>query len=1479
MSAEKGALLSINNLPGGVGVYEFGDEIHATYLSRGLAKLLCYTPLQYHTYSDQNLLEAVHEQDLKRIRKFMRQATRLHRELDLEFRIKSEEEHWIRLLGRFARFHGQLPVYYVVASDVTENHRNRLMLEQQNARMQFAFSHSTLEMWEYHGKTDTVITLSRTILGGHLPITTTNPATYLKEHAFVHPSFEETIDEDFGLIREGIEPDSILSIHAADGTYRWMRISYTRISADQDDTASALGIIQDVDDEIQTRLNILGSDRAFFAAFNLQTGRPVLADSTVRKLMGTDNNFFSVYEKLFSMTIHPEYQEVFSEIASVEGLKRFIDSGNRELTLEAKMVHPLYLEKGFRWVRFHLSCTVSGPTVIGYIAIKDIDDTKKWEQALLERAHRDVLTGLLNRSTLEEKITLQLKMQKAGQLSAFLLIDIDHFKQINDMYGHENGDAVLKRISRLMISYFPVYTIIGRLGGDEFVVFLPSVTSQEQTQQQGNMFCRQVQMDQDASGIRCTCSIGICYRTEEQDTFEQLYQRSDIALYQAKEMGRNQCRSYEDSMGLSHLSCCINHEWILDNLDDTVFLTDLDTYELLFLNKVGRDRFAGDGTYLGKKCYEVLHKRNSACPYCKIQALSNDVCLNWVLQTDEGGSCLCKERLVVFNNKPAKLTVLVDQIKQAKEISCKPYAQDEDRLLDIGTYLKTLHYGGENWDYHVQLDLLTMQRIQEGRPVSEQYNGFMKHGQNICNIHRDDVFKLIDRIEKNLQTKTNESLVVRIENQGKYTPTLFTCYRVETTKGDVERIGGKMLSFSSYGFAERDSILPNILQELSVSLLVVACDKQAIFVFANNQCVDLLGLGLETLKEEPLSWLHEHGQKLLLSHVQALKRNQQHSGFLLLESKNGKSLELHIHLGPVYGLQQLATLTIQDISRQRQLQSWNKRMLSYVEQSLQGIALLKLQGEDLVLTYVNETFSRMLGYERRALTSEFASNAMGLFHPEDRSLLLREIEQRLLRTQQDPFRLRLLDREKHEIWCEISFRQEGATGRGQLFSLLFDDITQTMANQNQLMKTMTQLRFTLNHNLLTGLYTRQRFYEATRILLDENPSTCFVMVFFNVERISVMNELLGFDMGNQVLISIARSLESNFDGKGTYGNLEADHFALCIPKELCTVEKLHHAVDSKAISEQMGYAVSVVFGLYEIEDNSMQVSALVDRAHSAAKSTKYNYLQGYAVYHPSLRCDTFNEQEVLNQMHQALEENQFTFHLQPIYRLSDNALVSAEALVRWMHPTRGMVPPDQFIPVFERYGFITTMDVHLLKSVCAYQQKRMQAGNLCVPISMNLSRIDLSNRSIVDILEKTVASYRLDRSLIKFEVTESAYIDNPEQMCGVVQALQRKGFTILMDDFGTGYSSLNMLYSLPLDILKIDRSFVQALGSNNRSRHILETLVKLGKNLNMPVIAEGVETEEQKSCLLECGCEFVQGFLYERPLDIATFSKMLDSHG
>ncbi|ADY13291.1 EAL domain-containing protein [Sphaerochaeta globosa] len=1468
---EAGAFLSINNLPGGVGVYELGDTIRATYLSRGLAKLLGYTSAEFHTYTDLHLLNAVHPQDRKRISSLFSRIKKSHREIDVEFRINTEEEHWIRLLGRFARFHGQFPVYYFVASDTSEAHQSSVLLEQQNTRLQFAFSHSTLEMWEYHIAQERVTTLSRTILGGHQPINTPNPVAYLLKQGYIHPSFEETLKQDFEDLNQGSAPDSIVKIKDKDGMYRYLRYSYSFLKDNEGHRGSAIGVFQDVHDEIETRLQVLGKNKAFFAAFNLETGRPVLADSATRKIMKGQTNLYEVFEQVLKTSVEPSYFHLFCDIADSQKLQAFFTSGRKELSIEARMQHPFYREKGYPWVRFNLSISTSTSQTIGYIAIQDIDADKIRQQLLIERSQRDSLTGLFNRISLEEMIQDILKNQES--LGGFYLIDIDSFKQINDTYGHERGDWVLKQIAEELQAHFPGETIIGRLGGDEFVAYVPDCQTQSLAFSLGASFCKKPTLE-----IPCTCSVGLCMKEGEFLSFEQLYQNADLALYRAKELGKNQCVLYDPSMDAAKTYSWTNHEWILDNLPDTIALSDAATCEMLFLNKAGRYRYAPLGGYLGKSCFEVLYGRQDVCPSCKTHALNYDSYQLWVSNTDDGTSVLHKEKLVMFHDRPAKLTVLVNQIKQAEVISSLAFQGLKPEKNNLSTYFASLHYGGESWDYDVQLDLLTVMRVEGNQPKHYQFSAFLKQGEFVSCMHEKDTLYLRDALRAKFVQGDSNPFIVRLKKRADsdtYVSCLLTCTYSTDETGKVIRLGGQIIEFAEYGFACRKNLMPSILSEMSIPLLVFSFDVKPIFIFCNKQLQQKLEMDESTLKNNPFAWLDEQDQTQFLQYLQGMVQKNQGSGSFVFKDVQNRYFNLSCHFGPVYGKEQVVTVAVQDVSRERHLLALNQRMQNYVDQALQGIAVFQFKSDALQVQYINGTLAQFLDFERGTLLELLHGNALLLFHPEDSSLLLRNVEQMCMSGHYGSLRLRLITKNQTVFWSKVTVRQVGVVGCGQPFSLLFDDINEIMDNQKEKEQTLNQLYYALGHNLLTGLYTRQRFYEETRALLDEQRNNAFVMVYWNIERFSIINELLGFETGNQVLQLFAKSLRNFIKDAGVYAHLESDHFAACLPKEVCDLDKLGKAIEVDAISQSIGYTVTVVFGLYAIEDRSMPVSQLLDRAHSAAKSTRHNYHKSYAFYNPAFRSDTFNEQDVLNEMHQALEAGQFTFYLQPIYDVQKEHIISAEALVRWVHPKRGIIAPIQFIPVFERYGFITTLDLYLLDAICAFLASCLTNGEAVVPISLNLSRIDLSNRQIVQRIKNTVEKYHLDHHLIHLEVTESAYIDNPDQMCQVVKELQECGFIILMDDFGTGYSSMNMLYSLPLDILKIDRSFIQALEGSIRSRHIIASLITLGKNLDFPVIAEGVETTDQRDCLKDLGCNLIQGFLYSKPVAQTDFRHLL----
>ncbi len=731
-------------------------------------------------------------------------------------------------------------------------------------------------------------------------------------------------------------------------------------------------------------------------------------------------------------------------------------------------------------------------------------------------------------------------------------------------------------------------------------------------------------------------------------------------------------------------------------------------------------------------------------------------------------------------------------------------------------------------------------------------------------LHKDDRFTFREELRKRITTQNGTPIQVRLKlSSNVFIPVLFSWHYMH------QRIGGKVVRFSPSGFSQPENFLAEILQDFTVALLHIALEhEKSTLLMANRKFLEMFQTELSTLENDPLGWLLPSGKISLLSCIDNMRENHLRNETFMVVGGGNQYLSVTCQLGNCFGYVQMITLSLQDVSREQKLQQLNKRMLPYIEKSREGIAVFSLESYSLELQYANETLATLLRYEREELTTKFKNNAIQLFFPEDRTLLLRHVERQSMMntTVPVPFNLRLVAKDDAVLWCRITFRQMGIQGRGEPFSLLIEDLSESMHDEAILQEVQEQLSFALNHNLITGLYTRQRFYEACREYLDTHKNISFVMVYWNIDRFSVLNELFGFDRGNQVLQVVARSLREFIKDSGVYGHIGADHFAACIPKKMSSAKKLKKAIDIKHLGEEIGYHLSMVFGLYEIEDPSQNIPSLLDKAHSASKISRFQNREGYAFYEPSIRSDTFNEQDVLNEMQQALENDQFTFFLQPIFDLQEMHISSAEALSRWVHPTRGVIPPDKFIPVFEKYGFITTLDLSILSRVCAF----IADNHVEIPISINLSRIDVNNR-IVDLILQTTEKFAVDHSLIQFEITESAYIDNPVQMSELVGELQGHGFTILMDDFGSGYSSLHMLSTLPMDIIKIDRSFICEIGVNMRSKAVLSSIIQMGRHLGLPMVIEGIENEEQHQFLLESEALNVQGFYYQRPMEQEAF--------
>ncbi|MEG2622038.1 MAG: EAL domain-containing protein [Clostridia bacterium] len=422
-----------------------------------------------------------------------------------------------------------------------------------------------------------------------------------------------------------------------------------------------------------------------------------------------------------------------------------------------------------------------------------------------------------------------------------------------------------------------------------------------------------------------------------------------------------------------------------------------------------------------------------------------------------------------------------------------------------------------------------------------------------------------------------------------------------------------------------------------------------------------------------------------------------------------------------------------------------------------------------------------------------------------------------------------------------------------------------------------ELRHLAEHDALTGLYNRGAFYRQVQQMLLERPDTRYLLIAFDVERFKMINELFGFHEGDRLLCYIAAHIRDVARPGEAFCRLDGDNFALCLVDHPTRMAEILTLIEREMKAYPLGFHVKIILGCYEIPDRSLSVEAMLDRALMAKRSIKGKYKKQLAYYDDELRQDLLHEQQVLSQMESALAGDQFKMYLQAQYNYATGELIGAEALVRWAHPENGLIPPSDFIPIFERNGFIQRLDAYMWDQACQTIRRWLDTGRRAVPlyVSVNLSRMDIYNEMLCDILCGLVQKYQIAPRQLKLEITESAYVQNPQQLVSVVERLRAHGFIVEIDDFGSGYSSLNTLKDLHVDTLKLDMKFLDDARRSKRSDSILYHVISMAKSLGLSVIAEGVETKAQADFLLSVGCALMQGYYFSRPLPIAQFEQLL----
>ncbi len=409
---------------------------------------------------------------------------------------------------------------------------------------------------------------------------------------------------------------------------------------------------------------------------------------------------------------------------------------------------------------------------------------------------------------------------------------------------------------------------------------------------------------------------------------------------------------------------------------------------------------------------------------------------------------------------------------------------------------------------------------------------------------------------------------------------------------------------------------------------------------------------------------------------------------------------------------------------------------------------------------------------------------------------------------------------------------------------------------------------------LTRAPNENAFKEKATELLAENPDVPYMLVCFDVMNFRYINEGYGHLKADILLRDIAGALRESYSYNETFGRLSADRFVgLCVDDERI-VERKEYISDklSKATEEiGMKYPIKFKTGIYYIRDKKESISDMIDKANLARKSiTTENRTLEYE-YRDQLMEETRRQEQVESRMHEALESNEFRPYLQPKWNMQTDQIAGAEALVRWVNKDGTIIPPGDFIPVFEKNGFIEQVDFYMLEEICKYIRQMIDEGREVYPVSINQSRYLLYDPNYIMKVQEIMLRYRVPKGLIELEITETVFFSEKERMLEIMRNLKEFNMNLSIDDFGSGYSSLNLLRDIPFDVLKIDRGFLDESSQSESGKFILRKIVEMAEGLNLKVICEGVETHEQVDMLLDIGCIFAQGFLYSRPIPIEEF--------
>ena len=660
------------------------------------------------------------------------------------------------------------------------------------------------------------------------------------------------------------------------------------------------------------------------------------------------------------------------------------------------------------------------------------------------------------------------------------------------------------------------------------------------------------------------------------------------------------------------------------------------------------------------------------------------------------------------------------------------------------------------------------------------------------------------------------------------------------------------------------------MKQLIASTLdaVVTVDRRGVVIQWNPQAEAIFGLKARDAIGNPLRQAFPTLQDIIAGGFPTRRLET------TVRRSNGEELEVEVLIDPVgAGEEETVTAFVRDISERKRaqadLEQREQRFRALVEKSWSGVALLDIE---LAFTYVGSSTLRLLGYTDEDL---IRTSFLALIHPRDREEI-RDVFKTLVATPNGDTQAELRLQHKNGTWLWIEAFAQNLLHDSSVGAIIvnYRDITQRKATEKQ-------LEYQAYYDALTGLPNRLLFRDrvVNAIAQARRHRSGMAVLYLDLDHFKLVNDGLGHSIGDGLLSEVAARLQSSIRASDTVSRLGGDEFTILLNDTSSSeavfgvARKILQSIARRFRVESHELFITASIGISIFPTDGEDVEMLLKCADSAMYRAKELGRNQAQLFTSSMNERYVRRLALEQSLHHAVDRNELEVYYQPIYERSRKRIVTVEALVRWNHPTKGLLEPAEFIPLAEETGLIVPIGHWVIGKACKQLREWHDAGLTSLRLAVNISAPQLHHPHFVDFVIDTLTSNRLEPEQLDLEITESVAVHNVEQTMQILRDIKRHGVKISVDDFGAGQSSLIYVKRFPIDAIKIDKTLIRDVSGDETATAIVSYVINLAHTLKLEVVAEGVETEEQYAFLRLTGCDRVQGYLFGRPVPAANLFK------